>query len=114
MDTQCTIRSSGSPMDSFDASGQIRIGQGTGRWRASAPRVVAARDTPSVRLMVETGNMAWFAVINSKTETTSRRSEQTRPRLLPGYLSPGEAGEAPHAPRSSGRLTDSHHHGQPA
>ncbi len=72
-DTRRSIGCSGVRMDRLDPVRQSRVGDGSGRRRSVAPSIVA---------------MAWFAVINSKTETTSRRSEQTRPRPLPGYLSP--------------------------
>ena len=42
------------------------------------------RDRPSALAIVSIGYMAWLAVINRKTGTTSRRSLQTRPRPLTG------------------------------
>ena len=45
--------------------------------------------------MVRIGKTAWFAVMNRKTSTTSRRAEKTRPRLLLGCPAPDEAG-VPH------------------
>jgi len=51
------------------------------------------RDTPKVLYIVWMGNMAWLAVMNAKSETTSRRSEQTGLRPLPGYRAPDEGGE---------------------
>ena len=74
------------------------------------------RETANVLAMAFNGNVAWFAVMNSKTWSALRRSEQTRPRPLPEYLSPGAVGsslgeddEAYLLLRSSGRRSDYRH-----
>ncbi len=69
----------------------------------SEPRVISSAGDAKRLAHGETGNMAWLAVLNSKAETTSHRSEQTRLRPLPGYRAPFEADGFPCAREFAGR-----------